>query len=57
MAKHRNGSVKDIPLTFIPEYTTFYNATAEGGDAGGDQPYSYDGYGGESEPVGFGDYG
>ena len=56
VAKHRNGSVKDIPLTFIPEYTTFYNAleTREGED---DQPYSYDDYGGGSEPVGFGDFG
>ena len=57
VAKHRNGSVKDIPMTFIPEYTTFYNASPDGGDEGGDQPYSYDDYGGGSEPVGFGDFG
>ena len=56
VAKHRNGSVKDIPLTFIPEYTTFYDAI-KGGEGEDDQPYSYDGYGGESEPVGFGDFG
>ena len=56
VAKHRNGSVKDIPLTFIPEYTTFYDAV-KGGEGEDDQPYSYDGYGGESEPVGFGDFG
>jgi replicative DNA helicase len=57
VAKHRNGSVKDIPMTFIPEYTTFYNASPDGCDEGGDQPYSYDDYGGGSEPVGFGDFG
>ena len=57
VAKHRNGSVKDIPMAFIPEYTTFYNASPDGGDEGGDQPYSYDDYGGGSEPVGFGDFG
>ena len=57
VAKHRNGSVKDIPMTFIPEYTTFYNAMGDSSDEGGDQPYSYDDYGGSSEPVGFGDFG
>ena len=57
VAKHRNGSVRDIPMTFVPEYTTFYNATAEDGEEGGDQPYSYDDYGGGSDPVGFGDFG
>jgi replicative DNA helicase len=56
VAKHRNGSVKDIPLTFIPEYTTFYDAI-KGGEGGDDQPYSYDDYGGGSDPVGFGDFG
>jgi hypothetical protein len=29
----------------------------DGGDEGGDQPYSYDDFGGGSEPVGFGDFG
>ena len=57
VAKHRNGSVKDIPMTFVPEYTTFYNAADGGGEEGGDQPYSYDDFGGGSEPVGFGDFG
>lgn len=27
VAKHRNGSVKDIKLCFMPEYTTFYDWT------------------------------
>lgn len=55
VAKHRNGSVKDIDLTFVPEYTTFYDAVA-GQDNGDDgQPYSYD----ESDMGGatFGDFG
>lgn len=43
VAKHRNGSVKDIRMTFIPEYTTFYDAApddmGEGGDGGA---YVYD---------------
>jgi len=44
VAKHRNGSVKDIPMTFIPEYTTFYDASPEmGGEGGGDGgAYVYD---------------
>ena len=44
VAKHRNGSVKDIPLAFVPEYTTFYDATAEdsGSDDGGDYQFGGD---------------
>jgi len=39
VAKHRNGSVKDIPLTFIPEYTTFYDSYDDSG-MGEDAEYS-----------------
>lgn len=48
VAKHRNGSVKDIPLAFVPEYTTFYDATAEdsGSDDGGDYQFGGDDQGG-----------
>ncbi|MCQ2108151.1 MAG: replicative DNA helicase [Fibrobacter sp.] len=42
VAKHRNGSVKDIPMTFIPEYTTFYDAAPEGQDGGDGGAYAYD---------------
>ncbi|MCQ2122889.1 MAG: replicative DNA helicase [Fibrobacter sp.] len=42
VAKHRNGSVKDIPMTFIPEYTTFYDAAPEGQDGGEGGAYAYD---------------
>lgn len=37
VAKHRNGSVKDIKMCFIPQYTTFYDWTdeQEGGFHGG----------------------
>lgn len=41
VAKHRNGSVKDISMTFIPEYTTFYDAAPEAED-GNSEAYSYD---------------
>ena len=55
VAKHRNGSVKDIDLTFVPEYTTFYDAVAgqDNGDEG--QPYSYDE--GDMGGATFGDFG
>ncbi len=48
VAKHRNGSVKDIPLAFVPEYTTFYDATAadSGSDDGGDYQFGGDDQGG-----------
>lgn len=48
VAKHRNGSVKDIPLAFVPEYTTFYDATADdsGSDDGGDYQFGGDDQGG-----------
>ena len=48
VAKHRNGSVKDIPLAFVPEYTTFYDAAADdgGSDDGGEYQYSSDDQGG-----------
>lgn len=57
VAKHRNGSVKDIPLYFEPNITTFFNAEVnggEGGDEGGD--YQYDD-GGDMGAAGFGDFG
>ena len=54
VAKHRNGSVKDIPLTFMPSWTTFYNASAENGDAS-EEPYAYDS-GNSAGPSDFGDY-
>ena len=42
VAKHRNGSVRDIPLAFVPEYTTFYDAENGEGEGGGeDSEYSY----------------
>ena len=56
VAKHRNGSVRDIDLSFVPEYTTFYNPTHEEGYSdGGDSEYSY---GDDPMPggSGFGDY-
>ncbi|PWJ64408.1 MULTISPECIES: replicative DNA helicase [unclassified Fibrobacter] len=50
VAKHRNGSVKDIPMTFIPEYTTFYDYTPEDGYGsegdGGEYNFAEDGPGG-----------
>ena len=48
VAKHRNGSVKDIPLAFVPEYTTFYDAAADdgGSDDGGEYQYGSDDQGG-----------
>ena len=42
VAKHRNGSVKDIPMTFIPEYTTFYDAAPEAEEGGG-SPEDFEG--------------
>lgn len=55
VAKHRNGSVRDIPLYFEPSITTFYNAMEGGGEEMDDQPYAYDS-GSDMGPVGFGDY-
>ena len=56
VAKHRNGSVRDIPLAFVPEYTTFYDAENGEGEGGGeDSEYSY----GDDAAAGgysFGDY-
>ena len=56
VAKHRNGSVRDIPLAFVPEYTTFYDAENGEGEGGGeDSEYSY----GDDASAGgysFGDY-
>ena len=48
VAKHRNGSVKDIPLAFVPEYTTFYDSTADdgGSDDGGEYQFGGDDQGG-----------
>ena len=56
VAKHRNGSVRDIQLSFVPEYTTFYDVTNdEGAGDAGDSEYSY---GDDSQQGGysFGDY-
>ena len=56
VAKHRNGSVRDIDLSFVPEYTTFYDATnEEGGEDMGDSEFSYN----DDQQAGgysFGDY-
>ena len=42
VAKHRNGSVRDIPLTFIPECTLFKDGFDDSEMGGGDdQDYSY----------------
>ena len=54
VAKHRNGSLKDIPLYFEPNITTFYNATREDG-SGEDSDYRYDD-GSDMGPADFGDY-
>ena len=55
VAKHRNGSVKDIPLYFEPNITTFYNAINDGG-AGEDVDYQYND-GADMGPTDFGDFG
>ena len=55
VAKHRNGSVKDIPLYFEPNITTFFNAIDDGG-AGGDSDYQY-GDSSDMGPADFGDFG
>ena len=55
VAKHRNGSVKDIPLYFEPNITTFYNAIDDGG-AGDDSDYQYND-GADMGPADFGDFG
>ena len=54
VAKHRNGSVRDIPLYFEPSITTFYNATRED-VSGEDADYQYDD-GSNMGPADFGDY-
>ena len=56
VAKHRNGSVKDIDMSFVPEYTTFYDATDQ--QAGGDEDYQYgsDDDGGGPQVADFGDF-
>ena len=42
VAKHHNGSVRDIPLTFIPECTLFKDGFDDSEMGGGeDQDYSY----------------
>ena len=46
VAKHRNGSVKDIDMSFVPEYTTFYDATDQQADDGGEYQYGSDDEGG-----------
>lgn len=55
VAKHRNGSVKDIPLYFEPSITTFYNAVEDPG-TGGEEEYAYDS-GADMGPTDFGDFG
>ena len=56
VAKHRNGSVKDIDMSFVPEYTTFYDATDQ--QAGGDEDYQYgsDDDGGGPQVADFGSF-
>jgi replicative DNA helicase len=56
VAKHRNGSVKDIDMSFVPEYTTFYDATDQ--QASGDEDYQYgsDDEGGGPQVADFGDF-
>ena len=56
VAKHRNGSVKDIPLYFEPNITTFLNAINDGGAGGEGDEYQYDD-GGDMGATGFGDFG
>lgn len=56
VAKHRNGSVKDIPLYFEPSITTFYNADTMNQDGGEDSDYQYND-GGDMGPTDFGDFG
>ncbi|SHI68453.1 replicative DNA helicase [Fibrobacter sp. UWP2] len=56
VAKHRNGSVKDIPLYFEPNITTFFNAINDGGAGGEGDEYQYDD-GGDMGATGFGDFG
>lgn len=58
VAKHRNGSVKDIPMTFVPEYTTFYDAT-DGQSSGEDEAYQYGEEEGGAQPqaADFGEWG
>ncbi len=55
VAKHRNGSVKDIPMYFEPNITTFFNAdtSTEGGGEGGEEAYDY---GADMGPQEFGDF-
>ncbi len=56
VAKHRNGSVKDIDMSFVPEFTTFYDATDQQGDDGGGD-YQYDeGDGGGPQEADFSSY-
>ena len=54
VAKHRNGSVKDIPLAFVPEYTTFYDAVDDSGM--GDDP-EYNDFADDSSFSGPSDFG
>ena len=58
VAKHRNGSVKDIDMSFVPEYTTFYDATDQQGMEGGDEDYQYgsDDDGGGPQVADFGSF-
>ena len=57
VAKHRNGSVRDIPLTFIPECTTFKDGFDDSGMVGGEeQDYSYGDDASFSGPSDFGGY-
>ncbi len=46
VAKNRNGSVKDIDMSFVPEFTTFYDAIDSQDEVDGDYQYD-DGNGGE----------
>ena len=57
VAKHRNGSVKDIDMSFVPEYTTFYDATEQQGmDGGEDYQYGSDDDDGGPQVADFGSF-
>ena len=56
VAKHRNGSVKDIDMSFVPEYTTFYDATEQQSDGDEDYQYGSDDDGGGPQVADFGEF-
>ena len=56
VAKHRNGSVKDIDMSFVPEYTTFYDATEQQSDGDEDYQYGSEDDGGGPQVADFGEF-